>query len=109
MRKIEIMKSLGYLIEAILQIGLNGYLISMIFIIATIGLAKIILVTCTKQKFKYSNLLIFCIIGLIISVIFKIFKLNLSKKYLEMIICLITNILLFIIFKFRRRLFNKQQ
>ncbi len=71
----------------------------MIFTIASVGLAKIILKACTKQDFKYSNLLVFCIIGLILAVIMKIFKLNLPHKSLEFFICLIINIIIFIIFK----------
>ena len=75
----------------------------MIFTIASVGLAKIILKTCTKQDFKYSNLLVFCIIGLILAVIMKIFKLNLPHKSLEFFICLIINIIIFIIFKYIKK------
>ncbi len=72
----------------------------MIFSIASVGLAKIILKTCKKQNFKYSNFLIFCVIGLILSTILKIFNFNLTYKPLEVIICLIINIIAFIIFKY---------
>lgn len=94
------LETLAYLLEFTSNIGLDGYLFSMIFIIATVGLARIILKTCTKQNFKYSSLLIFCIIGLILSLIFKILQFSLSKKYFEVLICLVINIIIFIIFKY---------
>ena len=62
-------------------------------------MAKFILKTCAKQNFKYSNLFAFCFIGLMISVILKIFKFELEIESLELIICLIINIVIFIIFK----------
>lgn len=86
-----------------LKFGIDGYLFLMIFSIASVGLAKIILKTCTKQKFKYSNLLVFCIIGLVLAIIMKIFKLNLSHEFLEILICLIINIIIFIIFKYIKK------
>ena len=67
------------------------------------GLAKIILKTCTKQNYKYSNFLMFCMIGLILSIILKIFNFNLSYRPLEMIICLIINVIAFIIFKYIKK------
>gem|GEM_PF-6096165 len=75
----------------------------MIFSIASVGLAKIILKTCTKQNYKYSNFLMFCMIGLILSIILKIFNFNLTYKPLEMIICLIINVIVFIIFKYIKK------
>lgn len=42
---------------------------------------------------------IFCTIGLILSIILKIFNFNLSDRPLEIFICLIINIIIFIIFK----------
>lgn len=75
----------------------------MIFSIASVGLAKIILKTCTKQNYKYSNFLMFCMIGLILSIILKIFNFNLSYRPLEMIICLIINVIAFIIFKYIKK------
>lgn len=75
----------------------------MIFSIASVGLAKIILKTCTKQNYKYSNFLMFCIIGLILSIILKVFNFNLSYKPLEMLICLIINVIAFIILKYIKK------
>lgn len=72
----------------------------MIFSIASVGLAKIILKICLKQNYKYSNFLTFCIFGLILSIILKIFNFNLSYRPLEMIICLIINVIAFIIIKY---------
>lgn len=80
----------------------------MIFTIASIGLAKIILKTCTKENFKYGNLLIFCIIGLILSIILKIFNFNLSYKPLEIFICLIINVIAFIIFKYIKKVLTSK-
>lgn len=105
---VETMKLIVDIIKSMLPLGLTIYLILMIFIIVSIGFAKIILAVFAKQKFKYSNLLAFCIIGLIISIILKIFNFNFSQKPLEIIICLIINILAFIVFKFRRKIFRKQ-
>lgn len=45
----------------------------------------------------------FCIIGLILSIILKIFNFNLSYRPLEMIICLIINVIAFIIFKYIKK------
>ncbi len=97
------LETLTYSLEFTFRTGLDGYLFSMIFILATVGLAKIILKTCTRQNFKYSNLLVFCIIGLILSLILKIFKFNLSKEYLETFGCLFINIIIFIIFKYIKK------
>ena len=96
-------KALEFSLELFLKFGIDGYLFFMIFSIATIGLARIILKTCTKQNFKYSNLLVFCIIGLVLAIIMKIFKLNLSYEFLEILICLIINIIIFIIFKYIKK------
>lgn len=108
LRDIERLKALLVAISEIPQFGIDGYLVSMIFIIATVGLAKIILKTCAKQTFKYSNILTFCTIGLILSIVLKIFKFNLSQEYLEVILCLIINIIIFIIFKYRKKFKNIQ-
>lgn len=85
------------------KFGVNGYLFIMILSIASVGLAKIILKTCTKQNFKYTNFLIFCIIGLVLSIILKIFNFNLSYRPLEILICLIINIIIFVIFKYIKK------
>ena len=102
-RKKHFSEMFAYLLEGTFKFGIDGYLFFMLFIIATVGLAKIILKTCTKQNFKYSNLLLFCIIGLTTSIILKIFKLNLSQGFLETLICLIINIIVFIVFKYIKK------
>ena len=43
------------------------------------------------------------ILGLILSIILKIFNFNLSYRPLEMIICLIINVIAFIIFKYIKK------
>lgn len=101
-------KTLTCCLEFILETGLDGYLSSMIFMIVAVGLAKIILKICAKQTFKYSNILIFCTIGLILSTVLKIFKLKLSQEYLEVILCLIINIAFFISFKYWKKSQNIQ-
>ena len=88
------------LLGGIFELGLYGYLFYMLFIIASIFLAKVILKTCVHQNFKYSNLLVFCLIGLIISLVLKLFKFDLSKEYLETLVCLFFNIIFFIILKY---------
>ena len=75
----------------------------MIFSIATVGLAKIILKIFIKQNYKYSNLSMFCMIGLILSIILKILNFNLTYRPLEMIICFIINVIAFIIFKYMKK------
>ena len=97
------LETLSHSLEFTFKLGVDGYLFSMIFLISTVGLAKIILKICTKQNFKYSNLLVFCIIGLILSLILKIFKFNLSKGYLEVFVCSFINIILFMIFKYIKK------
>lgn len=96
-------KATAVIFEGLLNFGADMYLFLMMFSLATIGLAKIILKTCSKQNFKYSNLIIFCSIGLIISGIFKIFNINLSGKYLETLICIVMNIIIFIVFKYIKK------
>ena len=93
-------------IEMQFMFGIDGYMILMIFIIATVWLARIILKTCTKRTFKYSNLLSFCIIGLIVDIILRIFNLNFQKNILEVVICLIINIIIFIIFKCKDKILH---
>ena len=85
--------------ESLAAGGVNGYLFIMILAIPSVGLAKIILKTCTKQNFTYNNFLIFCIIGLILSIILKMFNFNLTYRPLEILVCLIINIIVFIIVK----------
>lgn len=80
----------------------------MIFSIASVGLAKIILKTCTKQNYKYSNFLMFCIIGLILSIILKLFNFKLSYRPLEILICLVINIIIFIIFKYIKKILKSK-
>ena len=83
--------------------GVYGYLFIMMFLIGSVGLAKIILKIAKKENCKYSNFLSFCIIGLILSVLWKIFNINLAQRFLEFIICLIINIIVFIIFKYIKK------
>lgn len=90
-------------IEMQFEFGIDAYIILMIFILAAVELARFILKTCTKQDFKYSNLLLFCSIGLILAIILKIFNLDFKKDILEVIICLIMNIIVFIMFKCKKK------
>lgn len=87
------------IIEMLFLYGTDGYMIEMLFIIATVLLARIMLKIATKQYFKYSNILSFCTIGLILAIILKCFNLNFQKKIIESVICLSLNIIIFIIFK----------
>lgn len=89
-----IKRAIGFFIF-VFNNGINGYLFIMIFSIASVGLAKIILKACKKPDFSYNNFLIFCTIGVILSIILKIIKFNLSIKFLEILVCLITNIIIF--------------
>ena len=82
-------------LSAALTGGIFIYMYLMIFIILTIGLAKIILKFFMKQPFKYTKLLIFCVIGLGISILLSIFKISLPQKYLESAICIILNIIIY--------------
>ncbi len=98
------LRDILYLIKSLLAFGLDFYIIFMIFIMASIGLAKIILKISKKANFKYSNLFLFCMIGLILSVILKIFNFDLSNEYAEVFICLIINIIVFVAFKYIKKI-----
>lgn len=99
----KIIELIEIVIEGLINYGTDVYLFLMIFSLVTVGLARLILKLCNKPKFKYYNLIIFCSIGLIISGIFKVFSINLSKKYLEALICIGMNIIIFVIFKYIKK------
>lgn len=96
----EIIELIEIVIESLINYGADVYLFFMIFSLATVGFAKLILKLCNKPNFKYYNIIVFCSIGLIISGIFKVFSINLSRKHLEALICIGMNIIIFIIFKY---------
>lgn len=80
----------------------------MIFSIVSVGLAKIILKICAKQNFKYSNLLTFYIIGLILAIVLKVVKFDLSQGIFEFLVCIIINIIIFVIFKHIKKLLESK-
>ena len=83
----------------IIDVGLDGYLFLMIFLIASVGFAKIILKLCGKPDFKYINILIFCSIGLVFSLILKLIKFNLQFKFFESLLCIGVNTVIFLLLK----------
>lgn len=86
--------------------GIYAYLFIMIFLIVSVGIAKIILKIAKKENYNYINWLTFCIIGLILSTLWIIFNIRLEQKYLEIFICLIINIIVFRIFKYIKKVFK---
>lgn len=88
--------------------GIDGYLFFMLFMMVTVGLAKIILKVFAKQNFKYNKLLVFCFIGIILAFIFKIIPFNLSEKFWETWICFIINSIFFIIFNHTKKVLKSK-
>ena len=87
--------------NGIIDWGANGYLGCTLFGFATVGLAKILMKTLTKQPTpKYTELLIFLGIGTVISILLKILKIDLLYKKQGFIIVLVINIISFLIVRY---------